>query len=184
MEHLVAQIDQNTKRFTETFGALTAEQLNWKPDAKTWSIAQNIHHIILMNEAYFEKIEELKNGTGKTPFLSRFDFIVNFMSNAIEKYGQPDRKKRTKTFEIWKPANRDFSPSVLTDFEQHQNKFKRQIKQSSPLVKKGAVIPSPATRLLFFKLDKALSFIVSHEERHFIQAKEVFNQIMNRKEEK
>jgi len=159
------------------FGTLTTEQLNWKPDTETWSIAQNIEHIIMMNESYFNKIDEIKNGTGKTPFLTRFDFIVNFMGNAIAKYGQPDRKKRTETFELWNPANRDFSPSILIDFEDHQNEFKRQVKQSGSLVKKGVIIPSPATKLLFYKLDKALDFMVGHEERHFYQAKEVFDQL-------
>lgn len=47
------QIDQTTNDFVQTFGSLTDEQLNWKPDEKTWSIAQNIRHLILINESYY-----------------------------------------------------------------------------------------------------------------------------------
>ena len=44
------QIEKNTQDFIENFGALTEEELNWKPDPKTWSIAQNICHLIQLKK--------------------------------------------------------------------------------------------------------------------------------------
>jgi len=44
MENLTSQIDDITEQFSTLFGSLPAEQLHWKPDAQTWSIAQNIDH--------------------------------------------------------------------------------------------------------------------------------------------
>ena len=54
------QIEKNTQGFIEHFGVLTAEELNWKPDPKTWSIAQNISHLIQFNETYFPILESLQ----------------------------------------------------------------------------------------------------------------------------
>jgi len=42
------QIDTITAEFTKEFGNLSAEQLNWKPNADTWSIAQNMDHLIVI----------------------------------------------------------------------------------------------------------------------------------------
>lgn len=177
MDHWIQQIDQNTKRFIETFNTLTEGELNWRPNEETWSIAQNIRHVIIMNESYFKKINESKDGTSKTPFLAKFDFILRFMGNSIGNFGKPDRKKRTETFEIWKPEDQTFSTSILDDFKNHQDTFKKIIKQSVPLIGKDAVLRSPATNLLFFKPAQALDFIISHEERHFNQANEVFEKM-------
>ncbi len=177
MDQLIEHIDQNTRSFAESFGGLSAEQLNWKQNPETWSIAQNIRHIIAMNETYFDKIAEIKHRAGKKPFIARFDFIVNFMGNAIAQYAQADRKKRTKTFKLWNPAKSDFTATILADFERHQEEFKDQIKQAIPLVEQCAIIQSPATNLLYYKLEKALTFLVSHEERHFNQAEEVLEQM-------
>lgn len=77
MENLIHRIDQNKQRFAETFGEFTAEQLNWKSDTETRSIAQNIRHLILMNESYFDRINELEENDNNAPFLSRFDFMVS-----------------------------------------------------------------------------------------------------------
>jgi len=47
MEKWIKKIDEVTLGFLETFGDLNIEQLNWKPDAEKWSIAQNIDHLIM-----------------------------------------------------------------------------------------------------------------------------------------
>lgn len=177
MENLIQQIDQNTQRFIETFGDLRAEQLNWKPDTDTWSIGQNIRHIIKMNETYFMEMDKLEQNAGKEPFISRFDFIVQFMGNSIAQYGKPDRKKRTQTFDIWKPEDKHYPTAILSEFEHHQEEFKKQINKSEQFIKEGTAIPTPATNLLYFNLDQALDFIVSHEERHFNQAREVLEEM-------
>jgi len=46
-------IDDITQKFIESFGELSSEQMNWKPDPNTWSIAQNIDHLIVINTYYF-----------------------------------------------------------------------------------------------------------------------------------
>ncbi len=44
-----SQIDSATSAFKDNFERLTVEELNWKPNTKTWSVAQNIHHLIVIN---------------------------------------------------------------------------------------------------------------------------------------
>jgi hypothetical protein len=47
------QIDDTTAAFKKAFGQLSDEQLNLKPNSSTWSIGQNIEHLIAVNESYF-----------------------------------------------------------------------------------------------------------------------------------
>lgn len=167
------QIDTRTQEFVEAFGKLTTEELNWKPNSKTWSIAQNIDHLILFNETYFSIIESLRNKTYKTPFLGRFKGLVSFFGKAVLKGVQPDRKKRMKTFPIWKPAKSEISVEILNQLKAHQTLLKNTIKKSNDLIEKGTVISSPANTNIVYELEKAFEIILAHEKRHFKQSKEI-----------
>ena len=53
MKDWTSQLDKITEHFVADFGSLSAEQLNWKPNSQTWSIAQNIDHLIVVNQTYY-----------------------------------------------------------------------------------------------------------------------------------
>ena len=56
-----------TDEVMREFGSLTPLQINYKPNAKVWSIAQNIEHLIKVNDSYLPILAELSNKTYKTP---------------------------------------------------------------------------------------------------------------------
>ena len=167
------QIDKITAEFTKEFGNLSAEQLNWKPNEGTWSIAQNIDHLIVINETYYPVIKDVKAGTYTLPFIGKLGFMVNFFGNFILKSIQPENKKRIKTFPIWEPSKSTLPADILMKFEKHQSDLKQLIRGSNDLLDKGVVISSPANKNIVYKLEKAFDIIVAHEQRHFNQAKEV-----------
>ena len=171
------EIDNITQNFIKSFGELSFEQLNWKPNTKAWSIAQNIDHLIVINESYFSIIDLIRKGTYKTPLIGKFDFIVSFFGKSILKGVQPDRKKKMKTFLIWEPTKNKISIEILDRFKKHQSELKNIIVNSNDLVKKGKVISSPVNKNIVYKLDKAFEIIVTHEKRHFEQSKEIYKLI-------
>jgi hypothetical protein len=173
MNKWTTQLDKLTESFVNTFGSLNNEQLNQKPNPQTWSIAQNIDHIIVINETYFPLIDELKQGKQSLPFMAKFNFIVNLLGKTILKSVQPDRKRKMKTFKIWEPNKNKLDLDILKKFQTHQEALKKQITSSEELIKNGAVISSPANKNIVYKLETAFDIIVSHEQRHFEQAKEL-----------
>jgi hypothetical protein len=168
-----AQIDKTTEAFKTTFGGLTIEQLNAKPDANTWSIAQNMDHLIVINETYYPVIKAVRDGTYKPPFMGKLSFMVNFLGNFILTSVQPDRKKKIKTFPIWEPSKSAIGSDILTRFEKHQEALKKLITTNADLIEKGTVISSPANKNIVYTLEKAFDIIVAHEQRHFEQANEL-----------
>jgi hypothetical protein len=176
MKDWLSQLDQITEQFVTTFGALTAEQLNWQPAPQTWSIAQNIHHLIVVNESYYPALASLRSGTYKTPFIGKMGFMVSLLGKTILNSVKPDRKKKTKTFAIWQPTAMT-SEDILHQFEKHQSELKQQVASCENLIGKGAVISSPVNKNIVYKLETAFDIIVSHEERHLEQAKEVLQQL-------
>ncbi|MCU0446771.1 MAG: DinB family protein [Microscillaceae bacterium] len=174
MDNWLTRIDQTTDDFLNKFGSLSSDELNWKASADTWSIAQNIEHLIVINESYYPTFEQLRKGTYQLPWMARWKFLVNFLGDTVLKAVQADRKKKIKTFEIWKPSQSNINDDILPRFQKHQAELKEWIKNSADLIKKGTVISSPANRNIVYKLETAFEIIVTHEQRHFAQACEVF----------
>lgn len=174
MKNWIEDIDEITENFSESFGELSYDQLNWKPNSDTWSIAQNIEHLIIINDTYFNLVESIRKGTHQSSFLSKVGFLVSFFGNTILKLVQPDRKKKIKTFPIWEPPKSEIPKDILDRFETHQAQLKKIIEDSRDLVEKGVIISSPANKHIVYTLEKAFDIIVSHEKRHFNQARELY----------
>jgi hypothetical protein len=172
-ERWTDKIDQTTKAFKDSFGKLPAEELNRKPNAQTWSIAQNIDHLIIINQSYYPVINALRQGNYKLPFIGKIGFMVKFLGKMILDAVQPDRSKKMKTFPIWEPSKSEISADILGRFEKHQEELKKLISGSKDLLEQGVVISSPANKNIVYKLETAFDIIVTHEQRHLEQAKEV-----------
>ena len=180
MKNWPLQLDKITEHFVANFGSLSTEQLNWKPNSQTWSIAQNMYHLIIVNETYYPVLAALKEGTYKTPFIAKLGFMVSFLGKTVLNAVKPDRKKKMKTFPVWEPTVSQVNSDILQRFEKHQSELKRQIEASKELIEKGIIISSPANRNIVYKLETAFDIIVSHEQRHLEQAKEVLQSRTNR----
>jgi hypothetical protein len=173
MNNWTSTLDHITRQSLTEFGTLSNEQLNWKPNSETWSIAQNLDHLIVVNETYYPVLAALHQGTYKTPFTAKIGFIVSFLGKTVLKAVQPDRRKKMKTFPIWEPNTSKVDDDILNRFENHQNELKLKIESAKELVAKGVVISSPANRNIVYKLETAFDIIVAHEQRHLEQAKEI-----------
>ncbi len=172
------QIDDVTNSIQEEFQILSHDQLNWKPNASSWSIGQVIDHLIVINKTYFPILEQLKKGTYKLIWLGKINFIVRFFGDFILGTVNPDRKKKMKTLPIWEPTKSNIDLNIISKFAEQQKLLKENIQNASALLERGTVISSPANRIIVYKLDRAFEIIVTHERRHLEQAREL-NRLRN-----
>jgi hypothetical protein len=175
MQHLnwLEEIDQNTHFVKELFLDLNEDQLNAKPNQNTWSIAQNLAHLIVINESYYPILQDLHHQTYKAPFHTKFPFLVSFFGKFVLKSVTPDRRKKMKTFPIWEPGQSAEVAGILNRFIQHQEELKNAIKNAAVFTGNNVVIHSPASKVIVYKLATAFDIVVTHETRHVNQAKEL-----------
>lgn len=171
IDNWTSTLNNITKQTLTEFGSLTSEQLNWKPNSSTWSIAQNLDHLIVVNETYYPVLA----GTYNTPFLAKIGFMVSFLGKTVLNAVRPDRKKKMKTFPIWEPTTSNVIGDILNRFQNHQNELIQKIEEAKGLVENGVVISSPANKHIVYKLETAFDIIVSHEQRHIEQSKELLS---------
>lgn len=173
MNNRIDQVDANTQQFISHFGSLNADELNWKPNTDTWSIAQNIDHLIHINDTYGKVFSDLKSGSLKLPFIARFRFITGLLGDLILKAVEPTRKKKTKTFTIWEPSQSQVSQSVLERFVKSQDELKNHIIALKKESNKDAIVYSPINKQIVLSVGSAFDIIITHEQRHLNQCKEI-----------
>ncbi|WP_236252793.1 DinB family protein [Echinicola sp. 20G] len=174
-------IDETTQKFLKSFADVSPEKLYRKPNPNTWSIAENIQHLILINESYFPIFKQLEEGTYQKPFIGNIGFLHRAIGNMILKSVTPENQKKIKTIPIWEPNKYQGpeSDELLKEFENHQKALSAWIPKLKPFLEKHQVINSPANKLIAYSLETALDIITVHEKRHYEQSHRLLIRLNN-----
>jgi hypothetical protein len=176
----LSEIDKTTIEFKNEFGGLSNEQLNWKPNESSWSIAQVIEHLDVTSASYYSVIQSIRDGSYKLPLTGKMTFLVNFFGRFILTAVKPETKRNIKTLPVWEPAKSNISGDILGKFAAEQEKLKQCITSNKDLVEKKTRISSPANRNIVYNLSDAFEIIVTHQRRHLEQARRIATQLKNK----
>lgn len=170
----ITAIDQTTTAFNDHFKPLSYAQLNWKPSPQSWSIAQNINHLIAINDSYTAVVKEVRSSDFKVPLMGKWPFYTRMMGKMILNAVEPTRKRKTSTFPVWEPAQSDMAPAILEEYKRSQAGLKALIAATTDLLDHKQIIYSPANKKILYPLEMAYDIIVAHAWRHLAQAKELW----------
>src|SRR6266704_5780529 len=176
VEHLSGLVSAANAITDETlagFGDLTAHQLNWKPGADQWSVGQFFDHLVTANEAYFPILEKLLSGKKKTTFWESLPWLPAIWGKMVIKAVNPKTTSRRKAPKIFHPSSSSIDPAVIHRFIEQQNQLIRYMKATEDLDLEKIKISSPVSNLITYSLMDAYRIVITHEERHFLQATRV-----------
>jgi len=152
------------------FRPLSKAQLNWKPSADKWSIAQCLDHLIRTNEGYLEQFEQIKTGQKQHSLWERMPFLPTFFGNFLLKAVDPANQQKVPAPKHFRPARSHFPPEVLDNFLAHNRTVIRSMEQLPADRLRQYRLTSPASPVLTLRLDQAVKLIPMHEQRHLQQA--------------
>src|SRR6185369_14541993 len=169
---LITEANNIAAEAKSTFGRLTPTQLNWKPSAERWSVAQCFDHLLTSNKDYFPRIDGVIAGI-KPTFWQRMPVLPGLAAKLLIKSLDPNSTRKIKAPQKFQPAQSDISPSVIEDFVDQQARMVEKMKSTEHLDLEKIVITSPVAAVVTYSLMDAYRIIVVHEARHFQQAKRV-----------
>jgi hypothetical protein len=172
LANLIATANNIANEAKSTFGQLTPSQLNWKPSADRWSVAQCFDHLLTANKGYIPVIESVLAGKKRT-FWERMPLLPGLGGKLLIKSLDPANTRKLKAPKKFEPAQSNVSGSVINDFVVQQGKIVEKMKATEHLDLEKIVITSPSLAAITYSLMDAYRIIVVHEQRHFQQAKRV-----------
>lgn len=174
IDHLVNDFEQVTRSAQGAFARLSNEQLNWKPTSDRWSIAQNLDHLITINQLYFPWLESLKTGPAPQTWWERYSPLSGVLGKTLIRTLSPENLKKTKTSSKAEPSASLIDDAIVDRFVQHQTALITHLRQIPLSIdRKKTIMTSPLIRWVTYSLDDGITILAVHEQRHFLQAKRV-----------
>jgi hypothetical protein len=165
---------QTAEDFRRTFGTLTVEQLNWKPAAKSWSVAQCVDHLIRTHKRFVPVLARYELGEATQSLWARYSPFSRFFGRFLIRSLMPDNPKKIKTTWRGKPSSSEIDPGIIERYCDHQHELIEQMRRlPDDLDLTKAIITSPMLGVFTYSIDDWLTIAVIHGQRHFEQAKRV-----------
>ena len=172
MNEIISELEKISVDAKQTFGNLSAEQLNFKPSAESWSVGQCFEHLIKTNELFYGELDKIADGTRQNSFWENWSPLSSFGANFLIKSLKSDEKKfKVPTQKIAPPS--DVDAQIIEKFAAHQAELAEKIKATESADWQKTVITSPFLAVMTYKLADGFTVVVEHEKRHFRQAERV-----------
>jgi hypothetical protein len=155
------------------FGDLTAQQLNWKPGADQWSVAQCFDHLVTANESFFPIFDKVLSGEKKNAFWESLPWLPAFWGKMLIKAVAPESTRKLKAPKIFHPSSSSVDGAIIRRFIDRQYQVIRYMKATEDLDLEKIKISSPVTNLITYSLMDAYKIIINHAKRHLLQAMRV-----------
>ncbi len=165
------ELRQTVEDARVSFGSLSYEQLNWKPAAESWSVAQCLDHLIRSNDE-MKPVFEAKLSGAKNSFWESWSPLTGFFGGMLKNSLRSDKKKFKAPSEAIVPPS-DVPADIVDRFAESQEWVIGEIERTAGLDWDKTVVTSPFMGLITYRLRDALDIIVEHSKRHLRQAKRV-----------
>ena len=173
LSELVSAISAIADETLAGFGDLTAPQLNWKPSAEQWSVAQCFDHLMNANAAYFPTFDQILSGDKKNTFWESLPWLPSVWGRLLIKAVSPESKRKLTAPKLIRPSTSSIDGAVIRRFVDQQSEVIRYMKATEGLDIERINVTSPITNLITYSLMDAYRIIVNHEKRHSLQARRV-----------
>src|SRR5258706_1917514 len=128
LPQIFAEAEAIARDAQSTFGHLNPEQLNWKPSAGGWSVAQCLDHLIAANREMMHAFDATINGTKQTTFVQRLPFLPGFWGKLLVNAVQPSGKRKLKAPAKATPSASALDSQIVGQFVAHQQEVLGKMK--------------------------------------------------------
>lgn len=169
ISELVEQTRQNMNQ-VEKFKQHADKDLHWRPDPESWNVLECIEHLNLYGAFYLPEIERrIKQAVPGSAPVFKSGWLGNYFANAMK----PGSGMKIKTFKDKNTLNQKLDKSTLDTFLLQQNKLLNYLDMSRNVNLNKVSTSISISAWIKLKLGDTFRFLINHNERHIVQAKNV-----------
>ena len=171
---ILSEAEKNNATAKDLVRGLTDEQLNWKPNAKQWSIAQCLEHLAVTSRqfnSYFKQL--IESARLKWPTNGVIPYRPSLVGGWLIKQVVPETTRKVPAPKVFKPSDSSSIQDPLGLFLKQQEEFVRFVHESEGVDYNRARLRSPVTSLMRYSLADAFVVTIVHGYRHLAQANRV-----------
>lgn len=175
INNLIKDVENIVLIVENEFKELTINQLNQKENVDKWSVLECIEHLNRYHAYYNTAIKEgllaAKANTADKPYKNGWfgKMSIDMMS--------PDNLKKQKAIAKFNPVGSQLTKDTLTQFLIYQQELLDLLALAKCKNINQRKVPVEFFKLMKMKIGDALAFVVTHEQRHILQAQNVIQNI-------
>jgi len=180
-EDLINNLQNDVKQLVAAAEHLkTADpvKLSYRAQEGKWSVAQILEHLNAYSRYYLPAIEKAIAPVSKD--LNSW-FVPGLWGNYFTKMMMPSNvyeiKNKMKAMKAYTPEKSVNVETVFAEFFQHQAKLLQLLEVSRRRNLNTIHIPISISRFIRFKLGDTFRFLIAHEQRHMIQARNTIKSV-------
>src|SRR5437764_4046556 len=180
-EELINQMQADIRQIklaAEHLRQADAVKLSYPPEEGNWSVAQILEHLNAYNRHYLPIIERTLNMSSKEKSAW---FVAGFFGDYFTRTMMPKNvyevKNKMKAFKAFSPTRGLNVDTVFNEFMQYQDKLNDLLELSKSRNLNTIRIPLSVSKLIRLKLGDMFRFLVAHEQRHMIQARNTIKKL-------
>jgi hypothetical protein len=159
------------------FGNLNSEQLNWKPTADSWSVAECLEHLVSTSHEYYPVFDRILKGEHRKTFLHGMPFLPALFGRVMIKAASPDSQRNFKASGSAQPSSSSIDTQIVDRFIANQRETLAKMKLLENSKPAEIIVTSLFASMVFYSLLDTFRVIVAHARRHFIQAQQVMESV-------
>lgn len=158
-----------TRRIEENFRSLTPEQLNWRPDEKSWTIGQVLHHIWLTNDKYLANLSTpIREARHQQK--SGQDYSSSWMGTRFIEMVGPTGGQNTPVPKVLQPPLERTPSDIVQRLLDQIEGIQEFLIESERIDLRRTKMSSPIAKVLRLPLGDVFLALHGHNERHLNQA--------------
>ena len=170
---IYVEIDAVSRDAEATFGGLNALQLNWKPAPSRWSVAQCFDHLLNANREMFQAIDAAIEPSASRTIWQRLPLLPRLFGRVMVRSQMPDASQKFTAPASAVPAASAIEPDITDRFIAHQREAAAHVRTFEDRDVGHAIMVSPFVSFITYSVLDGCRLIVTHERRHFEQARRV-----------
>lgn len=175
-QELIQELQQEANEiltFSKGLKDLSPPQLNFKPDAKSWSVLEIVEHLNIFGRHYLPLAEKgIKRSSGSKNGQASFSsgFWGQKLTATMKPKPNGEIPSPMGTLKKFDPAKLSLpTQNTLDEFINQQHTLIRLLESASKQDLEGVRVTSTLGPIIRFKLGDTYRFMIAHIQRHILQ---------------
>ncbi|GAB4092713.1 DinB family protein [Flaviaesturariibacter terrae] len=180
-EDLLQQLRTDVERIRAAAGFFKDADKNkmiYSPTPEKWSVVQILEHLNAYGRYYLPAMEKAMTDrvTHKSAWFQS-GFWGDYFTKSVKPTNVYEVKNKMKAMKAYTFPNSLHVETVLSEFIRQQDELLRLIGMAQHVDIGEVKVPVSITKLIKLKLGDSLRFMVAHEQRHMIQARNMLKKV-------
>jgi hypothetical protein len=168
-----AELEAIARDAADQFGGLEAGQLNWRPDASRWSVAQCFDHLITTNRQMLEAGDAALARSGARSWLTKLPVLPGLIGRMLVRSQTPDASRKFTAGARSQPSQSAIDAGIVARFVAQQAEAMARLDAHQGRDVEGAVLVSPFAGFIVYSVMDGWRLMTAHDRRHMQQARRV-----------